>query len=143
MNLTFLPHVNASLNATSAVCLVLGLIFVKKRDVEAHKRCMLGALTASSVFLVCYIIYHFEHGATKFPGEGLARPVYFTILISHTILAVAMVPFVIITFRRAFRGDVAGHKKIAKITFPMWLYVSVTGVIVYWMLYHLYPQTQS
>lgn len=100
---------------------------------------MIGACTASILFLISYIYYHYHVGATTFKGTGLARPVYFTILISHTILAVTIVPLVIITLRRAFRGKFREHQRIARWTFPMWLYVSITGVIVYLMLYHIYP----
>lgn len=137
MDLQFLPHVNAALNATSAVFLVSGFYFIHKRNVAAHRACMLGALGASAVFLSCYLLYHFAHGSTKFKGDGWLRTLYLTILTSHTVLAVVILPFVFLTFRRAFRGENERHRKIAKITFPMWLYVSVTGVIVYLMLYQM------
>jgi uncharacterized membrane protein YozB (DUF420 family) len=100
---------------------------------------MVAAVSASILFLISYLIYHFNVGATSFRGEGLARPVYFFILITHTVLATIIVPFVIVTLRRALKGQYDRHRKIARWTFPMWLYVSVTGVIVYLMLYHLYP----
>lgn len=135
----FLPHLNAFLNASSAVLLLAGYNFIRRGRINAHKWCQLSALTASSVFLVSYLTYHYFHGATRFPGQGIARPIYFTILISHTILAVVIVPLVAVTLTRALRGDFLRHRRIARITLPLWLYVSVTGVLVYLMLYHFYP----
>jgi len=134
-----LPHLNATLNASSFVLLSSGYYFIRHKRVSAHRNCQLAALTASVVFLISYIIYHAHHGATRFAGQGIARPIYFTILTTHTFLAAVIVPFVIITARRALRGDFARHKAIARWTLPMWLYVSITGVVVYLMLYHLYP----
>jgi len=119
--------------------LLAGYNFIRRGRVSAHKRCQLSALTASVLFLVSYLTYHYFHGATRFPGQGIARPIYFTILISHTILAVVIVPLVAITLFRALRADFPRHRRIARVTFPLWLYVSVTGVLVYLMLYHLYP----
>jgi uncharacterized membrane protein YozB (DUF420 family) len=127
------------LNATCGICLVLGYVMIRQRKINAHKSFMIGACTASVVFLISYIFYHYHAGATTFKGTGLARPIYFTILISHTILAVVIVPFVIVTLTRALRGKFREHQKVARWAFPMWLYVSVTGVIVYLMLYHIYP----
>lgn len=141
MDLTFLPHVNATLNATSGVLLLTGFYFVKKGRRGAHKNAMFGAVSCSAVFLVCYVIYHYSVGSVKFTGQGWIRPVYFTILISHTILAVALVPLVIMTLSRALRERFDRHRKIAKITFPVWIYVSFTGVAVYWLLYHAYPSS--
>lgn len=135
----FLPHLNAFLNATSAVLLFAGYSFIRNGRVNAHKRCQLSAVAASVVFLISYLTYHYFHGATRFPGQGIARPIYFTILISHTILAVVIVPLVAITLVRALRADFIRHRRIARVTLPLWLYVSITGVIVYVMLYHLYP----
>ncbi len=106
---------------------------------KAHRNFMVAAVSTSVIFLISYLIYHFNVGATSFRGQGWVRPVYFTILITHTILAVTMVPLVIVTVMRAVRGQYARHKKIARWTFPVWLYVSVTGVIVYLMLYHWFP----
>jgi uncharacterized membrane protein YozB (DUF420 family) len=134
-----LPHLNAALNASSFIFLSTGYYFIKRRRVIAHRNCQIAALTASIVFLISYVTYHLHHGATRFAGQGIARPVYFTILTTHTILAVVIVPFVIVTFRRAFRGDFQRHRALARWTLPMWLYVSVTGVLVYLMLYHFYP----
>ena len=134
-----LPHLNATLNASSFILLSSGYYFIRRGRVLAHRRCQLSALTASVLFLISYVVYHLHHGATRFAGQGIARPIYFTILTTHTILAVVIVPFVIITVRRALRGDFLRHRAIARWTLPMWMYVSVTGVIVYLMLYHLYP----
>ena len=136
---TVLPHLNATLNASSFVLLSSGYYFIRHKRVLAHRNCQLAALTASVLFLISYIVYHLHHGTTRFAGQGIARLIYFTILTTHTFLAVVIVPFVIITVRRAKRGDFARHKAIARWTLPMWLYVSVTGVLVYLMLYHLYP----
>lgn len=136
---SYLPHVNACLNGTSALLLLAGYRSIKSHNVAAHRACQVSALVVSLLFLASYLTYHYYHGATRFQGTGLARPIYFTILFSHTILAVVIVPFVIITFYRALRQDFARHRRIARITLPLWLYVSVTGVIVYLMLYHIYP----
>ena len=134
-----LPHLNATLNASSFVLLSSGYYFIRQKRVVAHRNCQIAALTASVLFLVSYIVYHAHHGTTRFTGQGIARPIYFTILTTHTFLAAVIVPFVIITVRRAKRGDFLRHKAIARWTLPMWLYVSITGVVVYLMLYHLYP----
>ncbi|MGZ5436979.1 MAG: DUF420 domain-containing protein [Pyrinomonadaceae bacterium] len=134
-----LPHFNAALNFTSFVLLVTGYVFIRGKNIIAHRNCQIAALSVSVLFLISYLTYHFQHGATKFQGQGIARPIYFTILTTHTILAAVIVPFVIITVRRAKRGDFLRHRAIARWTLPMWLYVSVTGVLVYLMLYHLYP----
>ncbi len=136
---SYLPHVNACLNATSAVLLITGYAFIRKGNISAHRTCQISALAVSLLFLCSYLIYHFQHGATRFAGQGVARPLYFTVLTSHTILAVAIVPLVTLTFVRAFRADFVKHRRIARITLPLWLYVSVTGVIVYLMLYQIYP----
>lgn len=136
-----LPHLNATLNASSFVLLSAGYYFIRKGRVQAHRRCQLSALTASVLFLISYVIYHQHHGTTRFAGQGIARPIYFTVLTTHTILAAVIVPFVIITVRRAMRGDFVRHRAIARWTLPMWMYVSITGVVVYLMLYHLYPSS--
>jgi uncharacterized membrane protein YozB (DUF420 family) len=135
----YLPHLNAFLNGTSAVLLFTGYSFIRARNVIAHRACQIAALIVSSLFLVSYLVYHYHHGSTRFLGTGLVRPLYFTILTSHTILAVVIVPLIFLTFYRALRGDFIRHRRIARFTLPLWLYVSVTGVIVYLMLYHLYP----
>lgn len=136
---SILPHLNASLNASSFVLLSLGYWFIRRKRVIAHRNCQVSALIASIIFLVSYLVYHQHHGVTRFAGQGIARPIYFTILITHTFLAALIVPFVIITVRRAKRRDFLRHKRVARFTLPLWLYVSITGVIVYVMLYHLYP----
>jgi putative membrane protein len=134
-----LPHLNACLNASSFILLSSGYFFIRHKRITAHRNCQLAALTASVLFLISYVVYHQHHGVTRFAGQGIARTVYFTILGTHTVLAVVIVPFVIITVLRAKRGDFLRHKLIARWTLPMWLYVSITGVVVYLMLYHLYP----
>lgn len=135
----YLPHLNACLNGTSAILLFSGWRFIKARNVVAHRACQICALIVSLLFLTSYLTYHFNHGTTRFQGTGLARPLYFTILTSHTILAIVIVPLVVLTFYRAFRNDFVRHRRIARITLPLWLYVSITGVIVYLMLYQIYP----
>ncbi|HYX27222.1 MAG TPA: DUF420 domain-containing protein [Pyrinomonadaceae bacterium] len=136
---SILPHLNATLNASSFLLLASGYYFIRRGHVQAHRRCQLSALAASVLFLISYIVYHAHHGTTRFAGQGIARPIYFTILTTHTVMAVVIVPFVIVTLRRALRGDFLRHRAIARWTLPMWMYVSITGVIVYLMLYHLYP----
>lgn len=131
------PHLNAGLNACSMVLIVCGLVAIKRSRIALHKRCMLGAASTSALFLVCYLIYHFAVGSVKFRGEGVLRTVYLTILLTHTVLAIVQVPLIVITIRHGLKGRIAKHKKIAKITAPIWLYVSFTGVVVYWMLYQL------
>ncbi len=139
MSISLLPTINALLNATCGTFLIIGYLMIRRRKIGAHRFCMIAATSASIVFLISYVIYHYNAGATSFKGEGWVRPLYFTILISHTILAIVNVPFVVLTLVRAFKGRFAEHRKVARWTFPLWLYVSVTGVIVYLMLYHLYP----
>lgn len=134
-----LPHYLAALNAVAAVFLTAGFIYIRRGEKARHRACMLGALAASSAFLVIYLIYHFNAGLAKFGGDGWIRPAYFTLLISHIILAVAIVPLVPITVIRAWRGRFAAHRRIAPWTLWSWLYVSVTGVIVYVMAIHLFP----
>lgn len=138
--LSSLPAVDATLNAVSACLLTLGYFFIRRRKILAHKICMVSAFAASTAFLVCYLIYHYHHGATRFAGQGAVRWVYFSLLGSHTVLAAVIVPMVLITLYRAVRERYDLHKRIARWTLPIWLYVSVTGVIVYWMLYHLYAR---
>jgi uncharacterized membrane protein YozB (DUF420 family) len=134
-----LPHLNACLNATSAVLLIAGYSFIRARKIVAHRACQITALIVSILFLTSYLIYHYNHGSTRFQGTGIVRPIYFTILITHTILAIVIVPLIIVTFYRALRNDFVRHRRIARITLPLWLYVSITGVIVYLMLYQIYP----
>src|ERR1051326_8954744 len=134
---SYLPHLNACLNGTSAVLLFSGYTFIRSRNVAAHRACQVSALVVSILFLASYLTYHDYDRTTRFQGTGLARPIYFTVLTTHTILAIA--PLVILTFYRALRQDFVRHRRIARITLPLWLYVSVTGVIVYLMLYRIYP----
>jgi uncharacterized membrane protein YozB (DUF420 family) len=132
------PVIDAALNGTSAVLLLVGRSYIKRGRMAAHRAIMIAALISSALFLACYLYYHWHVGSVRFQGQGWWRPVYFSILISHTILAVAIVPLVIITLSRALRGRFDRHRKIARWTFPLWLYVSVTGVVIYVMLYHLF-----
>jgi uncharacterized membrane protein YozB (DUF420 family) len=132
------PAIDASLNGTSAVLLLVGRGFIKRGNMAAHRAVMLAAMVSSSVFLACYLYYHWHVGSVHFQGQGWSRPVYFSILISHTILAAAIVPLIIITLSRALRQRFDRHRAIARWTYPLWMYVSVTGVIVYFMLYHLF-----
>jgi uncharacterized membrane protein YozB (DUF420 family) len=132
------PAIDAVLNGTSAVLLLVGRAYIKRGRMAAHRAVMITALISSSLFLAFYLYYHAHVGSVRFQGQGWSRPVYFTILISHTILAVVIVPMVIITLSRALREHFDRHRAIARWTFPLWMYVSVTGVIVYVMLYHLF-----
>jgi uncharacterized membrane protein YozB (DUF420 family) len=131
-------ELNASLNGASGVLLVTGFTMIRRGRVEAHRRCMLSAFFASTIFLISYVIYHWRVGNVLFQGQGWIRPVYFSILISHIILAIVIVPLAIITLSRALRQRFDRHRRIARWTLPLWLYVSVTGVIVYLMLYQFY-----
>jgi len=132
-----LPHLNAFLNGASAVLLLAGYICIRKKNVAIHRVCMLAAVAASLIFLTSYVIYHSHVGSVRFRHYGWVRPVYFTILVSHTSLAISLVPLVIITLRRALRIRFDLHRRIARWTLPIWFYVSVTGVVVFFMLYHL------
>ncbi|HLX12559.1 MAG TPA: DUF420 domain-containing protein [Bacteroidota bacterium] len=135
--MSFLPTLNAFLNATCGVLLFIGHRYMKHGDMKKHKSVMIGAFSVSVVFLISYLTYHYSHGTTHFPRTGFIRYLYFTILTSHTILAATVVPLAIITLNRGLKNRVALHRKIAKWTYPIWMYVSVTGVIVYLMLYHM------
>lgn len=135
--LSSLPALNASLNATSALLLLAGYLFIRRKKVTAHKIVMVSAFAVSTLFLACYLYYHYHHGSTPFPGEGWVRPVYFTILVSHVLLAAAILPLALITLSRAWKGEFARHRRIARWTLPLWLYVSVTGVVIYWLLYRI------
>lgn len=139
MSISDLPTLNAMLNSISAILLSVGYVFIKQRKINAHRNCMIGAFVTSTLFLISYLTYHYHHGATRFTGQGTVRAVYLAILLTHTVLAAAIVPLIFITFARALRMRFAKHRVIARWTLPLWLYVSVTGVIVYLMLYHLYP----
>jgi uncharacterized membrane protein YozB (DUF420 family) len=132
-----LPVVNATLNATAAVLLVWGYILIRRRSIAAHRRVMLAAFATSSVFLCCYLVYHYNVGSVRFPRTGTIRTVYLSILATHTALAATVPPLAIITLSRGLRERFDRHRRIARWTLPVWLYVSVTGVVVYWMLYHM------
>jgi uncharacterized membrane protein YozB (DUF420 family) len=146
--LQIFPHLNAGLNAISACCLVCGFYFIMRTRVAQHRLCMLAASSVSALFLVSYLAHHalrtyyFGLGPTKFTGEGIIRPIYFTTLTSHTILAACIAPFVVVTLRRALKGRYDAHRRLARLVYPIWLYVSVTGVAVYLMLYQFYPAAQ-
>ena len=131
-----LPTLNAALNGTSAVLLALGYLFIRRKKVDLHKACMVSAFVTSTLFLVSYLFYHYHAGSKPFPGEGWTRPVYFAILISHVMLATVTLPLAIVTLARGLRGRFEKHRRIARWALPIWLYVSVTGVVVYLMLYH-------
>jgi uncharacterized membrane protein YozB (DUF420 family) len=136
-----MPAINASLNATCGILLFTGYLLIRRKNIKWHRRFMLAACVTATVFLCCYVLNHvLRHGiVTRFTGTGWIRPLYFTILISHTILAITIVPLAIITVRNGLKMRVAAHRRIARWTFPLWMYVSVTGVIVYFFLYQWYP----
>lgn len=137
-----LPLVNACLNATAAALLVAGFAFVRNGKIRYHKACMATAVAVSALFLVSYLFYHYQVGSIRFTAGGWPRPVYFTILITHTVLAAAVVPLVVVTLWRALRGRFDRHARIARWTLPVWLYVSTTGVVVYLMLYRWFPSAE-
>lgn len=132
-----MPALNALLNGSSFALLLSGFFFIRRGKIPAHRICMLAALTVSALFLISYLIYHYQVGSVRFTKEGWIRPVYFTILITHTILAMAVPPLAAVTLFRALKERFPKHKKIARWTLPIWMYVSVTGVMIYWMLYQL------
>jgi uncharacterized membrane protein YozB (DUF420 family) len=137
MSILDLPAVNATLNALSAIWLSIGYFFIRQKKISAHRFCMLAALVTSVLFLVSYLTYHYHAGSKPFQGQGAIRTVYFTILLTHTVLAAAIVPMALITLFRALRERFEKHKRIARWTLPLWFYVSVTGVIIYLMLYQM------
>jgi uncharacterized membrane protein YozB (DUF420 family) len=134
----YLPTLNAILNAIAAVLLVVGWLMIRRRRIEQHRRCMLAAFATSALFLTSYVVYHANAGSRPFPGEGAIRVVYFAVLIPHVVLAAFILPLSLVTLNRALKGRFVEHARIARWTLPTWLYVSVTGVVVYWMLYRLY-----
>jgi uncharacterized membrane protein YozB (DUF420 family) len=138
-----LAPLNAILNSTAAVLLLAGYIAIRNHWVRVHRACMIGAFTVSVAFFISYCVYHYHVGDVRFGGHGWIRPAYFSILISHITLAVAIVPLALITLGRALRGRFARHRRIARWTWPIWMYVSVTGVVVYLMVYRLYPHLPS
>jgi uncharacterized membrane protein YozB (DUF420 family) len=135
MEIQDLPALNATLNATAGVFISIGYLFVRQGHRTAHKRCMLAALATSTLFLVSYVVYHASAGSRPYQGEGLSRVVYFTILVTHVVLAAAIVPLALVTANRGLRNRLGPHVRIARWTLPIWLYVSVTGVVIYLMLY--------
>ena len=132
-----LPTVNATLNTISTVLLTIGFLMIRRRNIVAHRNCMIAAFVISGLFLTSYLIYHYHAGSTPFEGSGWIRSVYFAVLIPHIILAASILPLALITLYFALRKRFTKHRRIARWTLPIWLYVSVTGIIVYWMLYHL------
>ena len=137
LDVTLLPAVNATLNGTAAVLLIAGYVQIRRKQIDAHRKCMLAAFTTSALFLVSYLIYHALVGSVAFTGQGPIRTLYFTVLISHVSLAILILPLALVTLRRGLRRDDARHVALARWTLPIWLYVSVTGVVVYWMLYQI------
>lgn len=138
MDYSVFPAINATLNGASACLLLLGRALIARKRIAQHRAVMLTALGTSTLFLISYLYYHAHVGSVHFRGQGWVRSLYFTILISHTILAAAIVPLVLITLNRALKARFPAHRSIARWTFPLWLYVSITGVVIYLMLYHLY-----
>ena len=136
---TVLPHVNAVLNTISTILIVIGFAFIRSGNREMHRKFMIAAIIVSAVFLACYLTYHFTAPIFKFPGTGWTIPVYYTLLITHVILAVAVTPMIAVTAWRSLHGRFESHRKIARWTLPIWLYVTVTGVVIYVILYHVYP----
>ena len=140
MNISDLPALNAGLNALSGSLLGVGYAMIRRGRVKAHKAFMLAAVGVSTLFLVSYVVYHYHAGSTRFPGTGWVRTLYLSILVTHAVLAAAVVPLAAVTLVRAWRENYAAHRSIARWTLPIWFYVSVTGVIIYVMLYHLYAR---
>lgn len=138
MEIADLPALNASLNAVATVFLIIGYLCIRAGRRTLHRNCMLAALTTSAVFLASYVVYHANAGSRPFPGEGAVRALYFAILIPHVVLAAAVLPLALFTTARGLRGDYGRHVRIARWTLPIWLYVSVTGVVIYLMLYRMY-----
>ena len=135
----YLPHFQALLNATATLLLLSGYYFIRKQNQHSHRNCMLSALLVSSVFMISYLIYHAKVGYMPFNGQGVIRPFYFTLLASHVILAALIVPMVLSTLWVALRGNFNWHPRIARWTLPLWLYVSVSGVLIYLLGFHFYP----
>jgi uncharacterized membrane protein YozB (DUF420 family) len=142
MTLSDLPALNACLNSLSATFLIIGYVFIKQNRQIAHRNCMIGALISSTLFLTFYLVYHYNAGRTVFKDPGWFRPIYLVILLTHTVLAVVIVPLVIMTVSRAIQRRYELHKKISRWTWPLWMYVSVTGVLIYFLLYQIFPQAK-
>ena len=138
MQVSDLPALNATLNGLAAIFLTVGYVQIRRGRRDAHKRCMLAALVTSALFLVSYVIYHLNVGSRPFPGQGVIRVIYFAILITHVVLAAATLPLALVTAARGLKGQYSRHVRIARWTLPIWLYVSVTGVVIYLMLYQMY-----
>jgi uncharacterized membrane protein YozB (DUF420 family) len=138
MGISDLPALNASLNGVAGCFLAAGYVLIRRKRIAAHRACMVAAFTASTLFLISYVVYHAHIGSRPFPGRGGVRLLYFAILISHISLATAIVPMALVTLRRGLMLDVARHRRIARWTWPLWMYVSVTGVVIYLMLYKMY-----
>ena len=138
MGIADLPALNASLNAISAMFLLLGYSFIRTKQVNRHKAAMLAAFSTSILFLISYLVYHYHVGSKPFPGQGLIRSVYFVILISHVVLAAAIGPLAIATMTLAWKERFQTHRRLARWTLPLWLYVSLTGIVVYLMIYQIY-----
>ena len=134
IDVSFLSTVNATCNALSAICLLIGILAIKQKKVNRHRQMMISAFVFSTIFLISYIIYHHFHGDTLFEGQGIIRPIYFFILITHIFLSIVALPMILVTFYFALIQNFIVHPKVAKFTFPLWFYVSVTGVIIYFML---------
>ena len=143
MTVRDLPAINATLNGLSALLLGAGFVFIKRKQVPAHRACMIAAFSTSALFLICYLTYHYLGGFTKFQNPAWFRPYYLTLLLTHTILAVVIVPMILVTLSRALKERFELHKRIARWTWPLWMYVSVTGVAVYLILYQIFPQPPS
>jgi putative membrane protein len=139
LDVSALPAVNAALNGLSALLLATGYALIRRRRVAAHRACMVAAFAVSTAFLVSYVVYHAQAGSVRFTGQGAVRAVYFVLLLTHIVLAAAIVPLALLTLYRAWSERFDRHRRIARWTLPIWLYVSVSGVLVYWMLYHLAP----
>jgi putative membrane protein len=146
MSIYSLPPVNASLNGLSACLLAMGFVFIRRKNIIAHRNCMISAFCVSVIFLCCYLTYHtwlavvLHRGPTRFLNPLWFRPIYLTILLTHTVLAIVIVPMILITLSRALRERFDQHKRIARWTWPLWMYVSITGVVVYFLLYQIFPQ---
>jgi uncharacterized membrane protein YozB (DUF420 family) len=138
MQVSDLPALNATLNGLAAIFLTVGYVQIRRGRQDLHKRCMLAALVTSALFLVSYVIYHLNVGSRPFPGQGVIRVIYFSILITHVVLAAATLPLALVTAARGLKGQYSRHVRIARWTLPIWLYVSVTGVVIYLMLYQMY-----
>ena len=142
MTFSDLPAINASLNGLSAIFLIAGYIQIRRKNRQAHQKFMMAAVVTSALFLICYVVYHAKAGRTVFRDPAWFRPFYLGLLLTHTVLAVTIVPMVVVTLVRALRERFDSHRKIARWTWPIWMYVSVTGVIIYLLLYKIFPQSR-